>query len=109
MSLMWIRTPSEILVGTADNLVSDDHSSGLKLENPMTLRYVQMQNPSKLHGQKPQMVTGFHLDVIPCSEIFIHEVSYAGMINPNDAVYVTYYKILEAVKEQRESPLMVPQ
>jgi hypothetical protein len=75
----------------------------------MILAHVQMQNPSKLHGQKPQMVLGFHLNPIPCGEIFIHDVSYAGVINPNDAVYVTYYKILQAVQEQRESPLMVPQ
>jgi hypothetical protein len=75
----------------------------------MILVHVQMPNPSKLHGQKPQMVLGFHLNPIPCGEIFIHDVSYAGVISSHEPVYVTYYKILQAVQEQRESPLMVPQ
>ena len=107
MSLIWIRTPAEIIVGEVGDL-----SSVIKLEkvqNPMILTHVQMKNPSPLHGQKPQMVLGFHLNPIPCGEIIVKEVSYAGAVNTNDPVYTTYYKILEAVREQQQSPLMVPQ
>ena len=36
------------------------------------------------------MILGFKLAPIPCSEIFIKDVSYAGMINAHDPIAVTY-------------------
>src|SRR5882672_5754798 len=99
MPLIWTRIGPEVLIGERELPLSVGES--LKsLINPMTLQYVNMPQPSQIHrGKPPEMITGFRLAPIPCSEIFLNQVSYAGVIHNHDPVYVTYYKVLESVKE----------
>lgn len=108
MKLVWTKIMQECLVGELD-----DHSSVGAISvvyNPMLVQYVNMPAPSAIHkNQPPQMVMGFKFLPIPCSEIFLSHVDYAGEIKKHDAVYVTYYKVLEAQKKNDESPLMVTQ
>ena len=112
MKLIWLRLGQEILIGeVADRSLVIDlvHERTLTLQNPMMLQYVNVPAPQVLHGKKPDMILGFKLAPIPCSEIFIKDVSYAGMINAHDPIAVTYAKVKEAVREQADSPLMVNQ
>lgn len=108
MKLAWIRNQGETLIGEVTDL-SSGWAERDCVKKPMVVQYVQMQAPARIHGQKPQMVTGFNLAPIPCSEIFLGSVSYWGEIKKNDPVYVTYYKVLESLNEQAASPLMVSQ
>lgn len=69
-----------------------------------------MPAPSQvLHGKRADTVLGFKLAPIPCSEIFIKDITYAGMINPHDPIAVTYAKVKEAVMKNAADPLMVAQ
>jgi len=112
MKLIWIRVGSEILIGEVV-----DRSSGMELVsnrtltlgNPMIMQYANVQAPTTIHGKRPEMIVGFKLLPIPCSEIFIKDISYAGVVDAQDPVTITYYKIREALQEQKSSPLMVNQ
>ena len=75
------------------------------------MQYVNMPAPARENpGRKhPEMILGFKLAPIPCSEIFLKDVSYAGMIDSHDPVAVTYARVKDAVREQADSPLMVNQ
>lgn len=113
MKLIWVRTAQEILIGeVGDRLSVIDLISGARvfqLKNPMILSYANVPAPAVIHGKKPEMMIGFKLLPIPCGEISVKDVSYAGEINVQDPVTVTYLKIREAIDAQKDSPLMVNQ
>jgi hypothetical protein len=112
MKLIWIRVGAEILTGEVVDRFSVTEliqSRTLQISNPMILQYANMPAPSQIHGKRPEMIVGFKLLPIPCSEILVKDVSYAGIVDAQDPVTVTYYKIREALKEQKSSPLMVNQ
>lgn len=98
-----MQTPQNVLVGETDG------SDITTLKNPMVLSYATVQVPSKIHGKPPEQVTQFRFFALPCSEIFVNEITYWGTVGTHDPVYVTYYKILEAKKKNDESPLMITQ
>jgi len=112
MKLIWLRIGTEILIGEVGDRFSVTALIGertLQIENPMILQYANVQAPPTIHGKRPEMMVGFKLLPIPCSEIIIKDVSYAGVVDAQDPVTVTYYKIREALKEMKSSPLMVNQ
>lgn len=112
MKLIWIRAATEILIGEVASHFSATELIGaatLAVANPMILQYANIPAPSPIHGKRPDMIVGFKLLPIPCSEILVKDVSYAGVVDDQDPVTVTYYKIREAIKEQKSSPLMVNQ
>jgi hypothetical protein len=99
MNLIWVKVGLDILVGEAKDLSSVTVDGG-KLFYPMTLSIVNVQNPSKIHGQAPKSLRGFNFVPIPCSEIYLSRVEYAGVIRERDPVYTTYYQVQKAVEEQ---------
>lgn len=113
MGLVWVKSGGDILVGELEDRLSVEELVAkqimMTLRNPMTLHYVTMPQPSALHQKQPMMVTGFRFVTIPCGAIVLSRVDYCGEIKNHDPVYVTYYKVLESVKEQAGSPLMVTQ
>jgi hypothetical protein len=105
MNLVWVKVGAEILVGEASDLLSvmgQKDSVNQRLFYPMTLQVVNVMNPSRIHGQKPQPLRGFNFVPIPCSEIMLDRVDYAGIIRERDPVYTTYYQVQKAVEEQAE-------
>ena len=113
MKLIWLKVATEILIGEVDDrssvttLISE---RTFTLKTPMMMQYVNMPAPAQVIGRKnPEMILGFKLAPIPCSEIFIKDVSYAGMIDAHDPVAVTYERVKGAIREQADSPLMVNQ
>lgn len=113
MKLVWVKSGTDILVGELDDRLSVGEPVGehimMELQNPMTLQYVNVSQPSALHQKQPVMVAGFRFVTIPCGAIAGSRVDWCGEIKNHDPVYVTYYKVLESVKEQAGSPLMVTQ
>jgi predicted DNA-binding protein (UPF0251 family) len=83
--------------------------NAVPLKNPMMLRYIKKIIQPKLQGQQPQEVTAFEFVPISCSEINVLRVCYYGEVKKHDAVFIMYYKVLEAQKKQEESPMMVEQ
>jgi hypothetical protein len=73
------------------------------------MRYIKKIIQPKLQGQQPQEVTAFEFVPLSCSEIRLSRVCYYGEVKKHDAVYITYYKVLEAQKEQEKSPMMIEQ
>ena len=111
MSLLWIKCGSEVLCGESSRQSLDMATANgwnLKIQNPMLVQFVQMQQQGKIHGSKPQSVLGYKLVNIPCGEIRLNEVSYVGEVPETDNVYVLYYKVLESMKEA-EAPLQIAQ
>lgn len=112
MKLIWVRTAQETLIGEVGDRYSVTtllSERALTLGNPTALQYVNVPAPSAVIGKRPDMIIGFKLTPIPCSEILVKEISYAGMIDSHNPVAVTYAKVKEAVQEQANSPLMVAQ
>jgi hypothetical protein len=107
MKLILVRTSVDFIVGEAG---APFLAQGvIAMQNPMILRYVQKVLPPKLQGQLPQQVTAFEFVPISCGEIKIFEVSWHGEVKKHDAVYVTYYKVLEAQKKLEADPMMITQ
>lgn len=108
MKLVWMKSGEDILVGEEDNA-----SFGVgTLDNPMVLQYINIPQQSKVvgpNGRQAEMVTGFKFISIPCSQIIVDRVDYRGEVKKHDPVFITYYKVLEAVKKQADDPLMVAQ
>lgn len=112
MKLIWLRVGSDTIIGEVVDRFSVTtaiNEMTLQIQNPMTMNYVNMPAPGVIAGAKPQVVLGFKLAPIPCSEIFVKDVSYAGIINAHNPIAVTYAKVKEAVIEEANSPLMVAQ
>ena len=112
MELIWARVGMDVIVGEIQELLSV-MASGAMVQNPMLMQHISVmqQQNVKVPGRPagPQSLTGFKLVPIPCSEILLNHVDYAGTIKEHDPVYVTYYKVREAVEEQAKSPMMVNQ
>lgn len=104
--MILARTEQDFIVAESLHVPYWDGVNAVPLRNPMMLRYVQKVIPAKLQGQQPQQVTAFEFVPISCSEINVFRVCYFGEVKKHDAVFIMYYKVLEAQKNQENSPLM---
>ncbi len=107
--MILARTDEDFIVGESQAVPYWDGVNAVPLKNPMMLRYVQKVIPAKLQGQQPQQVTAFEFVPISCGEINVVRVCYYGEVKKRDAVFITYYKVLDAQREQEKSPMMIEQ
>lgn len=109
MQLVLVKSGTDLLVGEYRGRLLGDEPPDAPLHNPMSYQAVQMVQASAIDPRKRQPVAGFRLVPLPCREISLSRVDYIGEIKKTDPTYVTYYKILEEVKKNEASPLMVAQ
>ena len=108
--LVWVKIEAEVLIGEVTEL-SSLMAPGATLRNPMALQHINVMQQSQVklpnrQQQGLQSVTGFKLLPVPCSEIFLNRVDYAGEIKDRDPVMLTYYAVQKQVDEQREAVLV---
>jgi hypothetical protein len=107
MKLILFKSSSETICGEIPDGLPPTQIHDVN--NPMVLVPFQTQQPAKIHGQAPQVITAFRFVPLPCQKIFVVEASYIGEVDKHDPVYVTFYKVLEARNKAKEDPLMITQ